>query len=542
MKTITALLLSTSLFIAGCADLASDCERLGTCIPADFEGTLPSAPLGAACAADAACGSGFCVDGICCDTACDAACGTCTVPGAEGHCVAEAGRTCGGGVCDGGGFCARGEATFVQAIGTDADDDVAPGALLPGVGVLVGGTASPSLLTVGDLQSPPASARGFSGVVAADGTTARLQVWGSGTIDATTARPSGGALLGGRFETSFAVDGLGSLDNTDAADGFVVGVDAMGTAQWMHHLISTSEAPTHIEALAGSDTDTAIAVWKDVDGRRQRVVQMLDAGGLVRGEVHVALGENLEQDGSVTGLAFDASGRLWMLADYRGEGSLTMNGSTLALPRSSPLPGAALSRAILVAFDVDDLAVVAGPYALGTGDVRAGGLAVRADTIYLGGGLSDGVLDVEPAPGAEPGQLVSDALGHDPFILALDEAGRRRWSAAWPSDAAGTTPRSLAVSPAGDVAFVGSLEAGTLDLGGQRIGAAFGEASFVGKLSPEGALLWHRAVEDAAGTCRLDWVGIAADGRVWTTGSATGVVLGTSGLGGRDLVVATFEP
>src|SRR5438552_1437 len=49
---------------------------------------------GAACGCKAECASGFCVDGVCCDKACDGACQTCTLPGKAGTCApAAAGAT-----------------------------------------------------------------------------------------------------------------------------------------------------------------------------------------------------------------------------------------------------------------------------------------------------------------------------------------------------------------------------------------------------------------------------------------------------------------
>ncbi|MGZ3455585.1 MAG: Kelch repeat-containing protein, partial [Polyangiales bacterium] len=67
---------------------------------------------GASCAMDAECGSSHCVDGVCCDGACDGACQACDVDGARGTCTTVTGaphgtRTCGGtdtcaaGACDG---------------------------------------------------------------------------------------------------------------------------------------------------------------------------------------------------------------------------------------------------------------------------------------------------------------------------------------------------------------------------------------------------------------------------------------------------------
>lgn len=46
-------------------------------------------PLAAACAANSECASGFCVDNVCCNTACDDQCSTCTGSGEIGYCGAQ---------------------------------------------------------------------------------------------------------------------------------------------------------------------------------------------------------------------------------------------------------------------------------------------------------------------------------------------------------------------------------------------------------------------------------------------------------------------
>ncbi|XXX77856.1 hypothetical protein WMF30_03650 [Sorangium sp. So ce134] len=66
---------------------------------------------GQECADAADCGSGSCVDGVCCDTACDSPCKSCNVAGSEGTCSdvplgEEDGTDCSDlNVCDGAGAC-----------------------------------------------------------------------------------------------------------------------------------------------------------------------------------------------------------------------------------------------------------------------------------------------------------------------------------------------------------------------------------------------------------------------------------------------------
>lgn len=80
------------------------------------------APLGGACASNAECAGGFCVDGVCCNSACRGACVSCALPFSIGTCspapvgsvdphatcTDQGPASCGqNGTCDGAGGCAR---------------------------------------------------------------------------------------------------------------------------------------------------------------------------------------------------------------------------------------------------------------------------------------------------------------------------------------------------------------------------------------------------------------------------------------------------
>lgn len=94
------------------------CSGMNTCV----SGSCGTKPMGAVCAAAAECSSNFCVDGICCESACQGACLTCGLSSSPGRCVnVAAGRddphkqckdtgvaSCGtDGKCDGSGACRR---------------------------------------------------------------------------------------------------------------------------------------------------------------------------------------------------------------------------------------------------------------------------------------------------------------------------------------------------------------------------------------------------------------------------------------------------
>lgn len=62
---------------SGTACTGGLCDGAGTCV---------QKPLGADCADASACPSGFCVDGVCCNEACTAACKACNNAGSKGVC------------------------------------------------------------------------------------------------------------------------------------------------------------------------------------------------------------------------------------------------------------------------------------------------------------------------------------------------------------------------------------------------------------------------------------------------------------------------
>ncbi|HVU51172.1 MAG TPA: hypothetical protein VHL80_10825 [Polyangia bacterium] len=104
----------------------------------------PKKTPGQTCECPSDCASGFCVDGVCCSTACTAACKTCAAPGSPGTCtflvagatprdqttcVAAAASTCGfDGTCDGAGGCRHHVAGTICKPGT-CDGTAVVGAL-----------------------------------------------------------------------------------------------------------------------------------------------------------------------------------------------------------------------------------------------------------------------------------------------------------------------------------------------------------------------------------------------------------------------------
>ena len=108
-------------------DVDGDCASGLTCISRVCEGPRAN---GTGCTAANQCASGFCVDGVCCESACEGTCRSCAlanergrcrqVPAnamaVRGECPAQAAATCGRtGACDAQGRCA------LHASGTTCD-------------------------------------------------------------------------------------------------------------------------------------------------------------------------------------------------------------------------------------------------------------------------------------------------------------------------------------------------------------------------------------------------------------------------------------
>ncbi|MBI4702153.1 MAG: hypothetical protein HY744_13555 [Deltaproteobacteria bacterium] len=81
------------------------CSGEESCVPGHFcaadKSCKKKGELGESCADKAGCAGGFCVDGVCCNNACDNMCASCNVPGKEGTCAEVLKGKPDPGTCDG---------------------------------------------------------------------------------------------------------------------------------------------------------------------------------------------------------------------------------------------------------------------------------------------------------------------------------------------------------------------------------------------------------------------------------------------------------
>jgi hypothetical protein len=175
------------------------------------DGAAPRQP-GFPCDRAAACDSGFCVDGYCCDVACDPAdsanrCSACNIAGSEGHCSFALDGTDPRNLCD---------QSVVSTCGQDGQCDGKGSCRRYGAGTLCGAASCAN----GTLSAPP-SCDGNGRCVAGSGTVscAPYDCASSGGGCATTCTASGGCAQGATCNASGQCDGKSGLGGGCASGG-----------------------------------------------------------------------------------------------------------------------------------------------------------------------------------------------------------------------------------------------------------------------------------------------------------------------------------
>lgn len=557
---------------ASCADLASDCTRLGTCGPGGDGGGASGGgdglPLGAACGAPTECASGNCADGVCCDRPCDEACDA--QCGGDGLCqTTPAGEACPdlpGGRCDSGGRCVTGAQDFALVYGTPSADRAATrSALLSDSRAVVAGTAlNDASITVAGATADGViggGPRGFSARLEGMNADGEVLTWGADTeVTHVYALPDDRVLYAGTFEADFDPGGMvNDVSNTGAADAFVVlraaasGADE-GQAEWLYRVVSTTGEAAAVEALAGSAQRTAVAVIEADGASLSRAIQVLvNQSGIQGARVGITLGATLS-GGRIADMVRTDDDELWVLAEYVGTGSVGQgSGTPQALQNSGMAMNTVTNQTVVFAFD-DALDVTKGPVYLGEDfDVFAGGLAVTDDTVYVSGGWGSSLAAASqtfPGPDGEVA-LNADQAGTDPFVLALDRADpqQARWGRVWPADGdaravdVAAVPRASDGDPGVDVVVAGNFTAGQVNFGDGPVQSNNLATGYVVKVAPNGAPIWVNSAADPNSELTLRWVGVAPDGNVWGSGSMAGdFAFGASGLGDLDAFVVRFAP
>jgi hypothetical protein len=169
------------------------------------------------------------------------------------------------------------------------------------------------------------------------------------------------------------------------------------------------------------------------------------------------------------------------------------------------------------------------------GKAHVAGVAVDArGNVFVAGAFS-GTLDLGGGP------LVS-AGDDDVFLLALDPAGKHRWSKAFGGPGM-QAAAAVAVGPRGEVVVAGTLDQ-SADFGGGALVSAGLIDVFVAVLDASGRHLWSKRFGDAAEQ-EASAVAVGADGSVVLAGSYEGTLDFGGGplpsAGGDDVYLARLD-
>jgi hypothetical protein len=510
--------------------------------------------LGAACGEAAECLSGACVDGLCCEGACDGLCESCALPGLEGTCAPHApgldpDLECGGGVCDGAGACALGAVDWAASHAATAgvgnnvfvNDVVVDEAGVVIVGQFRGvvGFGGPNLVASGG------NADVFVARYAPDGTHLHSRRFGTNisgqntVANAVALTPSGSVVVVGHYGGLAGVGpsfGGGSLPHAGRRDLFVVELD-----DELQHVRSVG--------FGGAGDDEALAVAVANDGR-------VLVGGEIEGEVAIG-DEVLRSEGGADALVLsldDAFAPAWAVASggaldeaVRGLDVDSLGGAVVAGSLRSaiafggtPVASAGFDDLFLARLDVDGaldwLAVFGDEAGQQIGhDVAVG----PEDRVVLVGSFL-GTVDVGgPAPLVAEGATLPDFL-----VASFDREGQHLWSRRI-GDVDLQNRIEVDVNAAGDVAIATGFE-GVVDFGGGPLtSAGQGDVSLT-RLTLDGAHLWSAGFGDGFDQ-HARGVAVAEDGSTVVVGKLLGRI--DFGLGpledagaGFAAFVARFDP
>lgn len=549
MRSIAALAASASLatltLAAGCGP-GDDCEVTLTCEPpnttggsggggaaggsggASAGGGGSTAELGEACTDADGCASGFCIDGVCCDSACDATCMACNVADLEGTCtnapIDSPDPDCGLATCDGIGACAYGEHVWSKKFAQTSSLPISASAFAPdGSLYLVTESADPTDFGGGSLS-------GTRFIVKFD--DAGNHVWSKGFPNFSNYRiaaaDNGDVVATGLFTGTIDFGGPSALDAGGSSRHFVVRYGPSGGYLAQRLLPDTGGPNDAAEVYAVGDS---VFIASAFSGTINFGLGTLDAGNSYNCFV----------------LKLDANlGNVWN-DDYGAEAQETDRGPHLAFAtngdillafrtdlQNSPLPAPQstvmrmdANRNLIWSRSFDGLYVVDRVGVTAEDEVILVGSAT--ESVNFGGGdlPSGGDWDVVVA-------TLSGTSGDHVASVRIGGAGYEVGSRAQ-------------IDAHGDIVLAGVVPDGNeTDLGdGLWTGDADGNGYLV-KLTGDGSVRWSQFF-DGPGRQSPYSLAIATDGRIAVAGgfhnalTLGGVTLTTS-AGDNHLFVGVLEP
>ena len=519
------------------SDCASNHCTGGTCNPcadnadcADTPGTVCDAgvcvgglPNGEPCTDAAECGSGQCVDQLCCDQACDGTCEACNLSGSAGSCQPLPAGTdpdseCGGGVCDGAASCAVCAHTWSHNYGLSVTE---------GRGIAVGNLGQ--VLLTGSFQGnidfggAQLSSAGAYDLYVTELDGGGSHQWSSGyganndQAASAVAIDSGGAIwLTGSFGGTLFFGGTGLLLG-NGEDVFVAKLDPSGTPLWAADYGAAN--PQRGNDIAVGPQGQVVVVGEMQSTATFGGAQLSSAGGL---DVFVA---QLDSDGNhlwsqrfgdinddrALSVAIDGAGNVFVAGLFRN--SIDFGGGALV--------AAGADDAFVAAFDSNGNPLW-GRSAGSSDDQSANGVAVDAAGNVLVVGTFRNQIDWGDGAHVSAGNA-------DAYVVKLDPSGNALWSQSY-GDGAAQDATDVASDIRGNVILVGEAS-GTTDFGGGVLTSAGNSSAFVAKLSSNGVHLCS-ALYGSAGNVAAAAVATSASGDI----AITGTFLGDVDFGGGNLV------
>ncbi|MEQ9318318.1 MAG: hypothetical protein RIF41_04130, partial [Polyangiaceae bacterium] len=520
-----------------CQEGSGICDGMGMC-------SLLS-PNGAPCSAPSQCLSGFCVDGVCCGTACTGSCEACSAAkngGTNGTCgPVPAGQDPDGecaGVCDGALACVACDHVWSGVWGGGSREQ-AYGVAVDGNGdTIVVGQYRSGNVSFGAGNLPDAD--GMDGVFVAKRDANGNHLWANGYVPADGDAIAWGVAvdtLGDVYvvgETDDPIDfGGGNIGNGGGRDAFVLKLDSNGNHLWS----AAYGAGNHQVAKAVAITDTggvAVTGWfaGTIDfgggvlpaggGEDLFVVELDNSGGHLWS---ASFGGSNDDSGE--GIAVDGAGNVVVTGIVRS--SVDFGGGSL------PFGGGA--DVFVASFDTNG--THAWSHAWGDGDTQEG-LDVAADAmgnVVLTGRL-DGVVDFGGGPRSSPGSAANA------FLVKLDNSGSHVWSKSF-GDSNDQEGEGVAIDAQGNVLVAGFALGSTNFGGGALVASGTKRDAFYARFTSGGlhlcsALFGDTGHQEAHAIATGPLGGFVIAGHMEDTIDFGGGPLSSGG--GDDAFAATFAP
>jgi hypothetical protein len=521
-----------------------------------------SKELGAECAQALECQSGFCSDGVCCDTSCDGPCVACQGDGAAGLCTPHPVDTdpedgCEGQAkCDGTGSCAGGVLVWSKSFGAPGVQLVFDVAVDATRNIVIVGTFGGTLSFGGDALVAQGERDVFVAKFRADGKHLWSKRFGDVGQDGATSvaiDAAGNVIVTGQFQgnvdfgdgtllqsqdlggfvAAFQPDGIvrwsksfgGTFDWTDYSglpsvevgpDGFpVIAGRVSGDIRFDHYVFSAQGAEDIYVAKLSDDSSTLWATTVKGPGTVHESTSPLVVGLAVDSQNRIALGGNFQgtlnfgstslqasPQGDIYLAKLDAAGKfLWA---FKPTGTYAANMAGLGLDTSGQV-------------------TVAGNYQR---EPDFGGTVLPAPSTSTHVNFYVARLSPDGVP-----VLVRGYVGGQ-----CDVTG---------ANAQCTVINGLAVQPSGNLIVSGMLRT-PINFGGQELVSLGGVDVFIAKLNANGdhvySKRWGDAQDQAATAAAID-----LDGNF----VLTGYFGGTLDFGGQsplvsvdwpDIFLAKFEP